>query len=238
MWLIIIGCEGTGKTTLARGIVNWLTETMGDGVVMLHDHFLPSIGEGAIDRYTAEEEEKAFFDLPPFALEKYMRYMIHYHLGHHFYMENDHLLVNWYFGDAVYAPLYFGYGQPDAYADRVRLARHYDSEGMATAPDTVLVHLTASPEAIRERLRVSPGGHGRFDERDVETVLDRFNAEFASSLMRRKLALDTTSATPEETLQSFLNQMAGFWSSADRLRMLSRGVVQPRPADLAASMGD
>lgn len=233
MRLIIIGCEGTGKTTLARGIVAWVKETMGDGVVMLHDHFLPSIGEGAIGRYSADEEEKAFFALPPYALEKYMRYMIHYHLGHHFYMENDHLVVNWYYGDAVYAPMYFDYGQPDAYADRVRLARHHDAEVMAAAPDTVLVHLTATPDVIRERLKADPGARGRFDERDVETVLDRFNSEFASSLLRRKLALDTTNATPEETLQSFLNQMATFWSSADRLRMLSRGTLQPRMADRA-----
>jgi hypothetical protein len=228
MRLIVIGCEHTGKTTLVYGLQKWIMDTMGDGVVMVHDHFLPSIGEGAPERYTAEVEEEQFFNLKPFALEKYMRYMIHYHLGHHFYLENDHLLVNWYYGDAVYAPLYFGYGGPDAYADRQRLARHYDSEVMSVAPDTVLLHLAASPEVIRERLRAEPGLNGRFQERDIELVLARFNDEFASSLIRRKLTLDTSQATPDQTLRAFLNQMASFWTSADRLRMLSRGEQQPR----------
>jgi hypothetical protein len=227
MRLIIIGCEYTGKTTLVRGIQKWIMETMGDRVVMVHDHFLPSIGEGAIDRYTAEQEEAEFAKLAPFALEKYMRYMIQYHLGHHFYSENDHLLVNWYYADAVYSSKYFGYGGPNEYADRKRMARHHDMEVMAAAPDTVLIHLTASPDAIRERLRANPAAHGPFQEVDIEDVLARFDDEFGSSLIRRRFALDTTTTTPEETLRAFFEQMQTFWSPADRLRLLGRGTLQP-----------
>lgn len=227
MRLIIIGCEYTGKSTLAQGIKRQIMERMGDQVVMVHDHFLPYVGEGAPGRYTAEEEEDQFFGLKPFALEKYMRYMIHYHLGHHFYLDNDHLLVNWYYGDAVYAPLYFGYGGPGEYADRRVMARGHDSEVMVLAPETVLIHLTASPKTIRQRMHAEPRPRSRFREDDIELVSDRFAEEAASSLFRRKITLDTSETTPEQTLRECLQALEPHLTSADRLRLLSHDMLSP-----------
>lgn len=221
MRLIIIGPEYAGKTTLARRILAWIAREMGDTSVMLHDHFLPDVGEGAPGRFTAEEEHAAFAGLPPFALEKYMRYMIHYHLGHHFYLDNDHLVVNWYYADAVYASLYFGYGGAGEYADRRSLARGHDADVMAAAPDTVLLHLTASAEAIQERMRAEPRPASPVQAADIETIRARFAEEFAASKIRRRMSLDTTGTTPEETLRAFLGQMESHLTPADRLRILS-----------------
>lgn len=224
MRLIIIGCEYAGKTTLATNIRQWIADRMGDPTVMLHDHFLPSIGEGAIGRYGAEEEEDEFFKLKPFALEKYMRYMIHYHLGHHFYLDNDHLVVDWYYADAVYAPMYFGYGGPGEYADRRVMARSHDAEVMTIAPDTVIVHVTASPDVIRERMRAEPRPRSRVREEDIETICDRFAEEFRSTLIRRRITIDTSTSTPEGTFQEFLRKIEPHLTLADRLRLAGNAV--------------
>lgn len=220
MRLIIIGCEYTGKTTLARAVQQWIKETMGEQLVMVHDHFLPDVGEGAPGRFTAEEESEEFFKLKPFALEKYMRYMIHYHLGDHFYSDNDHIVVDWYYADAVYAPLYFGYGGHGQYADRHRMARHHDMEVAKLAPDTVLVHLTASPEVIRQRMQAAPRSRSRFRDEDIEQVLERYQEEFASTLLRRHFTIDTSATTPDELRAQFLTKMQGHITPADHTRIL------------------
>lgn len=225
MRLIIIGCEYTGKTTLAQGLKRHIMDRMGDQLVMVHDHFLPDIGEGAPGRFTLEEEEDAFFSLPPFALEKYTRYMNHYHLGQHFYRDNDHLVVNWFYGDAVYAPLYFGFGGQGEYADRHALARHEESHIMEVAPDTVLIHLTAAPETIRQRMAAAPRPRSRFRAGDIETVRDRFAGEFTSAVLRRKVALDTTNSTPDETLEECLRQLEPHFTTTDRLRLLTHAAL-------------
>ena len=225
MRLIIIGCEYTGKTTLVDGIRRHIIERMGDHLVMVHDHFLPGIGEGAPGRFTLEEEEDAFFALPPFALEKYVRYMSHYHLGQHFYRDNDHLVVNWFYGDAVYAPLYFGFGEPGGYADRHALARHEEAHIMEMAPDTVLIHLAAAPATIRQRMTAAPRPRSRFQVEDIEHVLDRFAVEAASSLIRRRVTLDTTESTPEETLSACLRLLEPHLTSTDRLRLITHAAL-------------
>jgi hypothetical protein len=55
-------------------------------------------------------------------------------------------------------------------------------------------------------------------EGDVETVLERFEA----SAIRRKFALDTTSAKVEETLSEFEAQVHEYLTEADRLRILTK----------------
>lgn len=235
MRLIIIGCEYTGKTTLAQSLKRHIMDTMGDQLVMVHDHFLPGIGEGAPGRFTLEEEEDAFFALPPFALEKYTRYMNHYHLGQHFYRDNDHLVVNWFYGDAVYAPLYFGFGGQGDYGDRRALARHDESHVMEIAPGTVLIHLTAAPETIRRRMDAAPRPRSRVRADDIETVRDRFAEEFSHSLIRRRITLDTTDATPDETLRECLRRLEPHLTTTDRLRLLTHRALASERADECAS---
>ena len=65
-------------------------------------------------------------------------------------MQDDVLFVNFYYAEAVYAPLYHGYGEPDSFADRSVRAREWDRELLPYAPDMVLVHVTADPAAVAQ----------------------------------------------------------------------------------------
>jgi hypothetical protein len=217
MRLIIIGCEYAGKTTLMQGIKQWMIDTLGSCQSSFHDHFVLPFHEGSGP--DIDKEIEVVLSMPPALLEKYSRYLIHYHLGSGFYKANDHCVVNWYYGDAVYAPIYYGFGRPGEYADRRVMARYYDAEVMDTAPDTVLLLLKASPEAIRQRMRDNPHPHSPLKEGDVEEVLGRFGEEFDHTLIRRLITLDTADSTPQQTLQEFIRQIEPHLTDRDLLRL-------------------
>lgn len=149
-----------------------------------------------------------------------MRYMIDYHSGG-FARNADHWLIDWYYGDAVYAPLYYGYGGPGQYGDRRAMARSYDAKVKQTAPDTVLVLMKASAEVIRRRMRKDPRPRNPFKEEHVERVLERFEEEFGNSLIQRRFNLDTTDTAAAEVLEEFLAKMEPHLTNTDRLRILS-----------------
>jgi hypothetical protein len=139
----------------------------------------------------------------------------------------DLFLIDWYYSDAVYAPLYYGYGGPGQYAERRLIARSFDSEAVSLMPDMVLVLMKTSPETIRERVIKGespfPGRHADtfFDPKDTETVLDAFEEQFQQSLFRKKFVLDTTHATVEESLEEFKQQIQTHITPTDRLRVLT-----------------
>ena len=221
MHVILIGCEYTGKTTLAEGISTWLEENMGlaqFGRYSWHDHFVRPFAEGPEEDVQAEAQE--VLAMSPGLLEKYSRYMIEYHTGDFFYLDNHLLLVDWYYADAVYAPLYYGYGGREEYADRQVMARSYDAKVMRKAPDTVLVLLKASADAVRARMSEGPHRWNVLQDGDVELVLQRFDEEYTRSGIRRRFTLDTTESTAEETLAEFLRQMEPHLTESDRLALL------------------
>ena len=165
MRIIIIGCEYVGKSTLAGQISRWMIRNLGLPSVRWHAHFvLPHLdrhilvpdrgAETPVDR----RDDEAILQLPPFLKEQLMRYMIWRHLCNDMYRANDDfLMIDFYYGDAVYAPLYYGYGgSDDAFSDRRKRAREWDTEVMMQAPDTVLVLLRASVDAVRRRMNLNP----------------------------------------------------------------------------------
>jgi thymidylate kinase len=217
-----MGCEYTGKTTLAQGISTWLEENMGPaqfGDYFWHDHFVRPFAEGPEEEIASEAQE--VLAMSSDLLEKYARYMINYHASDFFYSDNHHLLVNWYYADAVYAPLYYGYGGRGEYADRQVMARSYDAKVMKVAPDTTLVLLKASPEAVRARRAENPHRWCPIEDEDVELVLDRFEEEYARSGIRRRFTLDTTNTTVEDTLADFLEAMEPHLTQSDRLALIA-----------------
>ena len=123
--------------------------------------------------------------------------------------------------EAVYAPLYYGYGGRGEYGDRAALARSFDEEVMQHAPDTVLVLLRARSEVIAQRMREQPHERPVVQEKDIEHVLQRFEEEFRDSLIRKKFALDTSDATVEQTLAEFAGEIKQHLSETDRLRLLA-----------------
>ena len=228
MKLIITGCEHVGKTTLAAGVSRWLADLTGYSR-SFHDHFtLPS-------PEVAGEDRELFMRMSPAFKERFQRYQMAYHAGGAFLSGDDHLLVGYHIEEAVLAPLYYGYGERGAYADRSVYARRIERDIMKDSPDTILVLLTARAEAIRERMRRDPMPRdqkgrrpGVLREEDVAHVLQRFQEEFAASLIRRKFVIDNSDLSPEETLSEFAWKAQKFLSQEDRMRIAARQVLVER----------
>lgn len=221
MRIILIGCEYAGKTTLAKEISKLIVDDMGDTLPMhqfgWHDHFVLPFSSSSVG--DADEDAEQILAMKPSLLEKFSRYLIYYHFQHVIYTDNHHLLTNWYYGDAVYAPLYYGYGGSGEYADRQVMARHLDAEVMRAMPDMVLVLMKASPEVIQRRKSENPHPHCVLKDEDVELVLQRFEEEYARSLIRRRFVLDVTDATKEETFTEFMRQMKPHFNERDLLSL-------------------
>ncbi len=219
MRLILVGCEYTGKTTLASEIVKWIDRTIGSGGGF-HDHFTIPSSE------LSENEQKQFLALSPRLKEMFQRYIIEYHLQPAFYADPDHNMTGFHIEEAVYAPLYYGYGGKGEYAERTRFARAVEKTIMAKAPDTVLILLKASAEVIAKRMRENPHPRSLVPERDIAYVLQQFEEEYQGTLIRRRFVLDTTTATVEETLSQFVAQIEPYLSEADCLRILTHQALQ------------
>ena len=234
MRLTLMGCEYAGKRTLGVEISRWWSEQTGSEFheppqMSFHDHFtVPHVVHAGGHDDHKELSERQMLDLNPGLLEHYQRYQIGNKL-HSGYVTGgpDLFLIDWFYADAVFAPLYYGYGGPGQYADRHVMARHMEAELLKTMPEMILVMMQASPEVIRQRKRegksVFPGRHKatHFKEEDAELVTGLFQEEYDNSLINRKFTLDTTSTTVDETLQEFISRITKYITPEDRLRVLT-----------------
>ena len=128
MKVILVGCEFTGKTTLANEIVEWSETNLGSSS-HFHDHFtIPSteLGDKAAEEYRLAN---------PQIKEMFQRFMILYHISDDFYSNADHNLMGLHIEEAVYAPLYYGYGGENSGApsrspagQRTEMARHTEKQ--------------------------------------------------------------------------------------------------------------
>ena len=166
------------------------------------------------------ELQREVLGLSPPLLEQFQRHMIWRHLHHSLVRDqHDYLSIGFYYADAVYAPLYYGFGEPGSFADRTRRARHWDAEMLRMAPDTVIVLVKAAPAVIRERMKAAPRPRMLLKEPDVERVLERFEREYDDSLFMRRISLDTSEASAAQTLARFVDEMRPHLSQVDLLRM-------------------
>jgi hypothetical protein len=212
-----MGCEWTGKKTLSHEIAQWWTEKTGSQT-KFHDHFTPPF-QVQDNPTTDPRENDQVAGLMPSLQEKFQRYQIEYHIRP-FVHNDDLLLINHYYGDAVYAPLYYGYGGAGEFGDRRFMVRYWDREMMEVYPDTILVMMKASPEIIRQRMGAAPRPKCPIEKQDVELLLQRFQEEFDNSLLRRRFALDTSHAAVEETMEQFRCGVDPLLSDMDALRVL------------------
>jgi hypothetical protein len=246
MRLIIAGCEYSGTTTLAFALAEWGKAAFGrDGWELngFHDHWkfphvnnfqVPATEEeiaAVIAEHSdardgdwsrtglSEEEQQMVLGLNPKLKEMFQRYHLQYHLHPSFYKAPDHIMVGAHIEEAIYGPLYFGYGAAGQYADRGVAARHYEEQILDLAPDTVLVLVKASPEAIAWRMEDNPHHNGVLLPKDIKTVLGRFEEEHEASLLRYKVAIDTSDATVQGSLEELISKIRPFMPDADRERM-------------------
>ena len=230
MNVILVGCEFAGKTTLAHEIVEWSKRTLGR-YSHFHDHFTIPSTELSGD---AKEEYRA---ASPQIKEMFQRFMMQYHMSPDFYSHVDHHLMGFHIEEAVYAPLYYGYGGPDSEVasrspegQRSEMARNMESAILERGPNTILVLLHASPQVIRHRMaapedtRSGPRDSEPFGpptarvvrESDVEVVLERFEEEYSNSLIQNRFALDTSTASVDETFAEFVKNAVPLLSDEDR----------------------
>jgi hypothetical protein len=218
--LIMVGCEYVGTSSLIQEISGWVERAMG-GKMGIHDHWkAPQLSHA---EHTKEENE-GFLALSPNLRESFQRYHMEYHLSPSFYHDADHTMVGFHIDEAVYAPLYYGYGAPNEYGDREQAARTTEASLLEIARDTVLILLKASPEVIRARMKADPHVNALVTDGDVEKVLAAFEDQHTRSLLRKKIVIDNTDQTVAESLADFVTQIQPFLTHADRSRILTRNL--------------
>jgi hypothetical protein len=233
MRLLVTGIEYAGKRTLGIEISRWWAGQTGDEFLepphlSFHDHFtLPHVVHAMGHEDHKAQTEKDLLNASAGLQQLMQLYNFSNKFGRGYTDMPDLFLIDWYYSDAVYAPLYYGFGGPGQYAERRLIARSFDAEAMSLMPDMVLVLMKASPETIRQRVVKGespfPGRHADtyFDPKDTETVLEAFQEQFQLSLFKKKFVLDTTNASVEESLEEFKQQIQPHITPTDRLRVLT-----------------
>ena len=185
MHIVIIGCEYTGKTSLAMNLMKWGKKH--DINFHLDDHFtIP-------DSSLPTEDREVMLTLSPLIKERFQRFQAVYHV-HVMNQNRDSLQVGFYSEDAIYGPLYYGY---ESHYPAIRHGREIEKE---LPPDTILVLLTASADVITKRMVADPHKYQVINKKDIPVLLEKFSEEFQASAIRAKIRIDTSDLIPIQVL--------------------------------------
>ena len=208
MRLIIIGCEYVGKSTLIQALMKW---GPGHGFPLhLDDHF--SIPDTQTLLEKSDQEVQMNFSQT--MKERFQRFQIAYHLI--LLKKMEHMILGgFHIEEAIYGPRYY---YPDMHRPP-ELPRMYELE---MPDDTILLHLTASPDVIERRMREAPHPYPLVSAGDIQPVLDRFQQEHVSSWIQRKFDLDTSNLAPGDLLQTFLDACDPYLNARDLLIKMNR----------------
>ncbi len=220
MRLIIAGCEYTGTTTLAFAIDNWMAANIGARFPLIHDHWKLPHTSGHPQPDMTEDERRQVLALSPALKEMTQRHSLYYHIQANSWEGPDWLSIGLHIDDAVYSPMYFGYGADHQDHDRKTVSRQVENAIMRFAPDLTLVHLKASAEVIERRMQAEPREHSPLRVADIPEALRSYEEAIANSTLRHKITLDTSDATIEETIADFTRKIEPHLSETDRSRIL------------------
>ena len=227
MQLVLIGCEYSGTTTLARSVFDWINANLDGGMPFFHDHwklpFTSGHQEHDLPLAPTEEEQEQVLALSPKLKEMYNRYSLYYHARPSSFRRADYVAVGLHIEESIYGPLYWGYGIKGPWpvgVERSVVQGLVEKELLLHAPDMVLALVKASPDVIRRRMAEDPHPHQVVPEEDIETVSARFEEEFERSAIANKLTVDTSTDTVEQSLASLLEQFDPFLNDADKLRIV------------------
>ena len=221
MYLILIGCEYAGTTTLAHAINEWSKASLGTDFKLIHDHYkLPDTKPHGPD--LTPDEIAAFQRLSPRLTEVIQRHNLYYHTPWQSGSDENFMGVGLYFEELVYAPRYYGYGGEGEQGDRRLISRMLEQRITRFRPDAVLILVQAAPDVIRQRMAGDPHLYPVVPDADVEQIIERFEAEYGNSLISRKFKLDTSNATVEETVADFAEKIQPYLTQSDLLRLALR----------------
>ncbi len=195
-----VGIEYAGKSTL----IDLLTEYYHRLKLPTHDddHFtIP-------DRTLSPESRALMMDFPDDVKERMQRMQINYHIGIIRNCTNP-MISGWYIEEAIYSEIYGSDPDSPYYENYIyRAQTTYEAEVYEMhLPDIALIHVTASDEAIRERMEANPHEYEIIKAKDIPEIKRRFEEEVEKSVFTRtgkKVVIDTTDKTPEESLDELL----------------------------------
>lgn len=200
MRCIFVGIEYAGKSTL----INLLTEYYRHRKLSVHvdDHFtIP-------DSTLSPESRAAYINFPDDVKERMQRMQIQYHVE---VIKNypNTLIAGWHIEEIVYTSVYGDDSDSPYYSNyHHRAQRGYEVQVMeARLPDVVMIHVTASDEAIQQRMEEDPHEYQIIKSADIPKLKQRFQDEIDKSLFTHKgrtIVLDTTDKTPSESLDELL----------------------------------
>jgi thymidylate kinase len=218
MYLILIGCEYAGTTTLANAINEWTNESLGTEFKLIHDHFKLPDTKPHGPELTADDIA-AFQRLSPRLTEVIQRHNLYYHTPWASGSDENFMGIGLYFEELVYAPHYYGYGGRGEGGDRGVISRLLEQRILQFRPDAVLVLVEAAPDVIRKRMAASPHPYPVVPEEDVAHIIQRFEEEFENSLIRQSFRLDTSTATVAESVAEFAAKIQPYLTEGDLLRL-------------------
>ena len=221
MYLILIGCEYAGTTTLAHAINEWTKASLGTEFKLIHDHYKLPDTKPHGSALTADEIA-AFQRLSPRLTEVIQRHNLYYHTPWDAGGDENFLGIGLYFEELVYAPRYYGFGAQGELGDRTVIARGLEQRIVRFRPDAVLILVQAAPEVIRQRMVQDPHPYPVVPAGDVEHIIQRFQAEYDNSLIRHKFTLDTSAAAVAETVADFAGKIQAYLTEGDLLRLALR----------------
>jgi hypothetical protein len=156
------------------------------------------------------------------------RHSLYYHVQPASFDGPDWMVVGLHIEDAVYGPIYFGYGGEGDRHDRKVVSMQVERAITRFATDVVLVHVKAAPDVIVRRMREKPHDGAVVKESDVARILHMFDEACARSTLRNKMTLDTSSASVAQTVADFAGKVERFLTDTDRLRILTHRALKAK----------
>ena len=173
---IFVGIEYAGKTTLINLLADYYQRRKLS--TYWDDHFtIP-------DSSLSPESQALMVNFPDDVKERFQRMQIQYHIE----VIKNHpntLISGWYIEEAVYSALYGGDPTNPYYEGYLHHhQRFYEAQVLAHhLPDVVLIHVTASDEAIRERIKADPHKYQIIKGDDIPEIKRRFEQESFDELL-------------------------------------------------------
>ena len=184
---------------------------------MIHDHWKIPHTSGHPDDSTPEEQAWLLKATPKFK-EMHQRHSLYYHAQRPNINNPDGMIIGGAIEDAVYGPMFFGYGDKDHRLNREVVMHQWESTILSFTQDTVLVHVTADSDVIEQRMADDPHENMIISAGDIEKVKDRFAELVDWSLLANKIVIDN-SGSMEETMSVFVRKIEPFLTDFDRSRM-------------------